>query len=646
MFARPDTLWIRPETAWCTCLALVVARFLALPVAFDACESLMRNVRVAAPPDTSSWFCPRGFCTHARLTILSILLFALTGLPVVAQPNTKNVVVLFSFFERDHTSLDLMESSLRARVPWHVKFSVAYLENPRFEEKSYRESLAETFRRGYGREKPDLVIVASEPALRFAVEYRDKMFPGAPIVFFAISSALADQKMPGVTGVASPPGTRGTIDLALHLHPDTKAVAVITNVSKIERDWLAAVHSELLRHQDKVREIDLVGPPSGQMLERVHALPPHTVVLFQLFPQDSTQPTIGSWDVLAATARRLPTYSIFPTLALDRGGIGGAYYDGPKDCALAGEVAARVLSGEQPDNIPVVRNSNLQVRVDWRQLQRWHIPESALPPGSVVEFKRASPWQQYKWKIVGMLGLLALESLLIVALLASLRRRRRAEESLKGLTGQLLQSQDEERRRMARDLHDGTAQDLAGISLCLGQVLGPSAPDGNGTRHLLEEAHSLSRKALQEVRSVSYALHPPMVDQMGLVPALRWYLEGLMKRTNFSIILDAPPEIGALPPEVEGTLFRIVQESMSNIMRHSGADTVKVRLVRDSKAVRINIEDNGHGLEAHALSSLETGAPLGVGVAGMGERVRQVGGKLEIRSGGTGTTVLVSVPAS
>jgi signal transduction histidine kinase len=133
---------------------------------------------------------------------------------------------------------------------------------------------------------------------------------------------------------------------------------------------------------------------------------------------------------------------------------------------------------------------------------------------------------------------------------------------------------------------------------------------------------------------------------MGLVPALRWYLDGLMKRTNLSITLDAPPKIEALPPEVEGTLFRIVQESMSNILRHSGADTVKVRLVRDFKAVRINIEDNGHGLEAHALSSLESGAPLGVGVAGMGERVRQFGGKLEIRSGGTGTTVLVSVAAS
>jgi signal transduction histidine kinase len=291
-----------------------------------------------------------------------------------------------------------------------------------------------------------------------------------------------------------------------------------------------------------------------------------------------------------------------------------------------------VLSGERPENIPIVHGSGLQVHVDWQALRRWNIPESALPPGSVVEFKPPSPWEQYKWEIVGTLVLLALESLLIAVLVVNLRLRRQLEQSLKQLAGQLLQSQDEERRRMARDLHDGTAQDLAGISLCLGQVLEDSAPDPDETRHLLEEAHSLSRKALQEVRSVSYALHPPMLDGMGLVPA--------------RIILDAPPGIKPLAPEVDGALFRIVQESMSNIMRHSGADIAMVRLEWDSKSVRMTIEDNGQGMGVEALSSVGSGAPLGVGVAGMRERVREFGGKFEVRSGSTGTTVLVSVPVS
>ena len=186
------------------------------------------------------------------LAILGILLGIIPGSATEAQTNAKNVLILSSFFERSHVSLDLMESSLRAHAPWPVNFSVSYLENPRFEEESYRESLAETFRRGYSGKKLDLVIATSEPALRFAVQYRDRMFPGVPIVFWAISTALADQKMPGVTGVANPSGTRDTIDLALRLHPDTTAVAVITGESQTEKDWMADVHSELRRHRDEV----------------------------------------------------------------------------------------------------------------------------------------------------------------------------------------------------------------------------------------------------------------------------------------------------------------------------------------------------------------------------------------------------------
>jgi two-component system, NarL family, sensor kinase len=286
---------------------------------------------------------------------------------------------------------------------------------------------------------------------------------------------------------------------------------------------------------------------------------------------------------------------------------------------------------------------------DWRALQRWGLKERDLPPGSIVLYRQPSLWEQYKWQVVGAASLLVLESILILTLLANLRRRRRAERSLKELTGRLLQTQDEERRRMARELHDGTAQDLAGIALCLGElgdVLEEAGSAQNGARELLEEANALSCKTLQEIRSVSYALHPPMLEKGGLVAALRWYMDGLMKRTNLRIILDAPREINVLPPEVESALFRIVQESVSNILRHSGASAAKVRLERDSRSVRMQIEDNGHGMGEEALSNLESGAGMGVGVAGMRERVRQFGGKLEVRSDRTGTTVLVSVPIS
>ena len=218
-----------------------------------------------------------------------------------------------------------MESTVRARVPGQINFYTASVENPRFDEEVYRESLAETLRRGYGGVKLDVVIAATYPVLQFAMQYRDKMFPGVPIVFTDVGRPEAQKMWPGVTGVISPLGMRETIDLALHLHPDTNAVAVITGVTAWDKYWLAVAHSELLRHRDKVREIDIIGPASHQIIEKVAELPPSTVVLFQLRPDDLTQPALEPIDVLAEVAQRLPTYSAWPGLALNRGGVGGAY---------------------------------------------------------------------------------------------------------------------------------------------------------------------------------------------------------------------------------------------------------------------------------------------------------------------------------
>jgi ABC-type uncharacterized transport system substrate-binding protein len=245
--------------------------------------------------------------------------------------------------------------------------------------------VSETLRRRYAQIKLDVVIVCNPAALHFAVEYRDKIFPGVPIVFVAVGAGDLDtQKMwPGVTGVASPWGFRETIELMLRLQPDTNTVAVVAGETNWDKLFLGVAHSELLHHQDKVREVDLSGPPNHQLFERVAALPPHTVVLFQAYPQFASRTEFGTWDLLAAVAQRVPTYSVFQKLCID-GCIGGAYEDMPKEFLGTAEIAARVLSGERPDNIPVVYDTDLQVRVDWRALRRWQIPESALPLGSVV----------------------------------------------------------------------------------------------------------------------------------------------------------------------------------------------------------------------------------------------------------------------
>ena len=321
----------------------------------------MTHATVACAGGPGTWRI-EGFSWRTPLLAVVFVVLALAPRAAAAQAKPKNVLVLSG--GRGRVSINLMQSSLRARFPEPVNFSIVDLENPRFDQPDYQEHFAAALRSGYAGEKLDLIVAVMTPSLEFAVQYGSKVFPGVPIVFMSVSTPLPGKMWPGVTGVESPLGVPEIIDLALRLHPDTEAVAVITNVVGVDKDWLLAERAALLRHRAKIREIDLIGPPSPELLQKVAALPPRTVVLFQLFPQDSDQLAFGANDVLASVAQRLPTYSILPLL--DRGAVGAATYDATNDAVLAGQLAARVLSGERADDIPVVQNSNVLVSVDWR----------------------------------------------------------------------------------------------------------------------------------------------------------------------------------------------------------------------------------------------------------------------------------------
>ena len=370
-----------------------------------------------------------GFGCRWRRGALPLFLFALLPLllPAATRANQKKVLILSEGHGR--VSINQMESSLRSHFSGSLNFSIVDLDNPRFEQKSYQENLAEAFRAGYANEKLDLVITVGTTPLQFAVQYRDKMFPDVPIVFMSNDSSLPEQTRPGVTGVVSAMGVPETIDLALRLHPDTQTMAIIGQPSGTFGDkyWLQSEHAELLRHHDKVREIDLIGSPSPELLQRVAELPPHTVILFQLYSVDSSQPSFGAMDVLAAVTQRFPTYSILPHVILGHGGIGGASYDPPTDAVLAGQLAARVLTGERPEGMPVVQNSKINLSVDWRELRRWNIQEKALPPGTLVLYREPTLWERgWKYFVAGIV-LIIFQAFSIFALFWQRARKRRAE---------------------------------------------------------------------------------------------------------------------------------------------------------------------------------------------------------------------------
>ncbi|SIN77171.1 PAS domain S-box-containing protein [Singulisphaera sp. GP187] len=233
----------------------------------------------------------------------------------------------------------------------------------------------------------------------------------------------------------------------------------------------------------------------------------------------------------------------------------------------------------------------------------------------------------------------------ILSLVLDVTERQRAERVLRELSGRLLHLQDEERRRIARELHDNTAQNLAAIHMNLGILERAVAPDDARHRRLLANCENLIALSIQEIRTLSYLLHPPLLDDFGLVHAMREYAEGFSERSGIRVTLDATEEQVRLSEPIETALFRVLQESLGNVHRHSGSPVACVRLTRDEEQVRLEIRDEGRGLPPGlVICGVALAGNAGVGLLGMRERVQQLGGRLELESGLPGTRVRVILP--
>src|SRR5713101_5916707 len=220
-----------------------------------------------------------------------------------------------------------------------------------------------------------------------------------------------------------------------------------------------------------------------------------------------------------------------------------------------------------------------------------------------------------------------------------------ANRDLRTLSARLLQLQDEERRRFARELHDSVGQSLAGLTLNLSAVRTDIERLAK-TANALSESEAMVQEMSKEVRTISYLLHPPMLDEAGLASALRWYVEGFTQRSKIQVEAEFPDDFGRLSQELETAVFRVVQECLTNIHRHSGSPTAKVSIARFNGLVRVEVSDRGKGITPEKRREMEASGTLGVGLRGMRERILQLGGNIKIDSNSPGTVVRVQVPVA
>jgi signal transduction histidine kinase len=219
-----------------------------------------------------------------------------------------------------------------------------------------------------------------------------------------------------------------------------------------------------------------------------------------------------------------------------------------------------------------------------------------------------------------------------------------ANDNLRELSGRLQQIRDEERRQIARELHDSVGQLLAALGMNNAVVQSQSHKlDSAGARAVSENA-AMVEQISSEIRTISHLLHPPLLDVAGLASALRWYVDGFSERSKIRVDVEIPEEFGRLSDEMEIAIFRMVQECLTNIHRHSGGTSAAIRVYEENHRVLIEVQDQGKGIPLEKQLELSSSGRTGVGFRGMRERLRQLGGTLEIRSDGAGTVVSATLP--
>jgi two-component system, cell cycle sensor histidine kinase and response regulator CckA len=380
------------------------------------------------------------FTPPAGLGVLLLFLYLFSALLTfgseVKEP--KRVLILYSFDREQgiHAGIDeTLRSRLRARLPDPIEFYTEYLDLVRFPDPGHAGTLVKLLRLRLAEKKPDLIIAGGYAASNFVLKYRNDLFPQTPIVLNFSEPRTGDLQLGPeeralITAVKFKEQPARTLDLALHLQPDTQRVVVVMGSSPSEKFWLEQQRAEFAGLEGRVAFTYLTDLPMDGILKQVASLPPHTIIFFSHFLQDARGQFFNSVEALdlIANASNAPIYGSL-TSDIGHGAVGGYMEDPGETGTATADLAVRVLSGEKPADIPTVEPPSRDT-VDWRQLKGWGISEKRLPPGTVILFKVPSIWDRYEPYISGVLALLLVEASLIVMLLMQRRQRVRAETRL------------------------------------------------------------------------------------------------------------------------------------------------------------------------------------------------------------------------
>jgi signal transduction histidine kinase len=526
---------------------------------------------------------------------------------------------------------------LRSADDGPVDFYQESIESERFPGDDQSRLARDYLTKKYAGLDIDVIVAQGDRALRFARQNRELL--GNPPIVTTVARAGRIDPDEGVVGLQGGFWIDGTIDLALSLFPDTRTAVVVDST----RDNNGDIETEVRRQwQARQRNLDLVylrDLALSDAVSRLAAVPDHSIVLFVRQTIRTHSQGLDEFEGLAQAlaASRAPVFSQVEDF-LGRGVVGGYIWRFEADARRLAEMAIRIAGGTSPRDIPPGRNSYVMM-VDWRQLQRWHIPESRLPAGTIVVFRESAIWQQYPRTAIAALLLFALQMGLIVGLLVQRARRRQAETTARSLAGRVLTAQETERARIARELHDGVCQNVATIGLEVSRL---RQRGGLGVQSALSGLQTQLNDVAGELRAVSHDLHPEIL-QLGVVRALASHCDEVGERHGLKVTFTAGLDVEPINGDNAVCLYRLAQEAIHNACRHGQPGQITVTLERTGDAIELTIADDGSGFDLRRIRRDHHG----LGLVSMDERTRLAGGTMYIETWpGLGTTVRARVPAA
>jgi signal transduction histidine kinase len=589
-----------------------------------------------------------GKCLRLISVLLALLAVAFASASSAsAQVPLKKDVLILNEVGFSHALTDLVTqeivSGVRSTEGHDVEFFTESLDLLYVADKPAFSEREGWLAKQYGGHKFEVVVAVGPDTIRFLASDAHTLFSGVPIVICGSSLEQAgtlnlDSRFTG-TWQKLEPAT--TLEAALHLFPNTRHVFVVGGSSAYDQVAIAATKGVLSSSQPQTQFSYLVDTEMGKLLEELRNLPGNSIVFYISFFQDSGgNRFLNATKALPmiASAANAPVFGMSDTY-LGHGVVGGDVMNFREQGRVTAQIVSELLDGEKPEDIPIKTLPSMFM-FDSSELKRWHVPESRLPYSSVVLFREPSLWERTRWLWVFTLVVALALSLFGAYLQYSQRQLRLAKERERHLSSELINAGEQERRRIASELHDDFSQRLAVLSLGLENV-DEATPASLADVH--ERLHQLVRSTSElstDLHNLSHQLHSSTLESLGLVPAVAALCKEFTANQGVTVEFTSIEIPRSVHPDTALCVFRIAQEGLRNLKKHSGAEEANVDLKMTGERLEITVRDEGCGFDLQGLNKNE-----GLGMRSMEERARSLRGKFEIHSeSGKGTILKAWLP--